>query len=55
MSLMRKFLGDRGGATAIEYGLIAGLIAVSLIAGLGVLGGNLSNTFNFIATKMNTQ
>ena len=55
MSLLRKFLDDKVGATAIEYGLIAGLMAVALIGGAGLLGGNLSNTFNYVATKLNTQ
>ena len=37
------------GVTAIEYGLIAGLIAVAIIAAITLLGGNLSSTFNTIA------
>jgi len=55
MSLLRKFLHDDAGATAIEYGLIAGLIAVGLIGGATLLGGGISNTFNYVATTMNTQ
>lgn len=55
MVSLRKLLHDSVGATAIEYGLIAGLIAVGLIGGASLLGGNLSNTFNYVATKLNTQ
>ena len=55
MVLLRKFFNDGAGATAIEYGLIAGLIAVALIGGASALGGNISNTFNFVSTKLNTQ
>jgi len=40
-----KFLRDRSGATAIEYGLIAALIAVALIATLGILGGSVSSLY----------
>ena len=42
-------LRSREGVTAIEYGLIAGLIAVAIIAAVTLLGGNLSSTFNTIA------
>jgi pilus assembly protein Flp/PilA len=44
-----RFLKDESGATAIEYGLIAALIAVVIIAGATTLGKNLGNTFNSIA------
>ena len=55
MAFLRKLLNDRAGATAIEYGLIAAIISVSLISGLGLFGSNLSNMFNMIAGKLNTQ
>ena len=45
MSLLRSYLDDKSAATAIEYGLIAGLVAVSLIAGFTVLADSVSNTF----------
>ena len=48
--LIERFLRDESGATAIEYGLLAGLIAVVIIAGVTLLGTNLSSTFNGIAT-----
>lgn len=52
--LFSRFLKDESGATAIEYGLIAALISVALIAGATTLGNTLSNTFNNLSTKMNT-
>jgi pilus assembly protein Flp/PilA len=47
-----RFLKDESGATAIEYGLIAALIAVVLVASLTTLGGALEENFNDIATKV---
>lgn len=47
-----RFLKDEDGATAIEYGLIAGLIAVGIIAALTTLGGDLSSFFTSIGTKL---
>ena len=41
-----------GGATAIEYGLIAALIAVAAVTVMGTVGTNLSSTFNSIATAL---
>lgn len=52
MSLMKKFIQDESGATAVEYGLIAGLIAVAIIAALTALGGDISNLFNEISAKI---
>ena len=52
MQNFKGFLKDEDGATAIEYGLIAGLIAVVLIAALTTLGGNLKDSFNAIATAV---
>ena len=51
--LFSRFLKDESGATAIEYGLIAALISVAIIAGATTLGNTLSTTFNGISTKMN--
>lgn len=45
---MKALLADRDGVTAIEYGLIAGLIAVAIIAAVTLLGTNLSNLFTQI-------
>jgi pilus assembly protein Flp/PilA len=41
--------GDRKGVTAVEYGLIAGLIAVAIIAAITTLGTNLSGMFSKVA------
>jgi len=49
---LSQFSRDDSGATAIEYGLIAALIAVALIAVLTTLGGNLSGTFNKVASQV---
>ena len=40
-----KFLNDDSGATAVEYGLIAAMIAVSIVAGAGLLGDSINNFF----------
>ena len=53
-TLVSRFVKDESGATAIEYGLIAALISVALIAGATTLGGNIGNTFNALSTKMGT-
>ena len=45
---------NESGATAIEYGLIAALIAVVLISSLGLLGNNISTSFNKISNKIGT-
>ncbi|HEX2148277.1 MAG TPA: Flp family type IVb pilin [Pseudorhizobium sp.] len=47
-----RFIKDESGATAIEYGLIAALISVALIAGASTLGNSLNSTFSAIGTKM---
>ena len=49
MSLIKRFTQDERGATAIEYGLIAALIAVVVIAGATTLGKNLGTTFNKVS------
>ncbi len=48
----RRFLQDEEGVTAIEYGLIAALIAVLIIGGVTVIGKELCGTFNTIATSL---
>ncbi len=47
-----RFLKNESGATAIEYGLIAALVAVVIITGLTTLGTNLSTKFNTIAANV---
>ena len=48
-----RFLKNKSGATAIEYGLIAALIAVAVIGGVSSLGSNANTTFSKVATEMN--
>ncbi|HEY1505425.1 MAG TPA: Flp family type IVb pilin [Stellaceae bacterium] len=50
--LARTFLRDESGATAIEYGLIAALIAVAIIAGATAVGTNLGTTFTAIGNSL---
>ena len=47
-----RFVKDESGATAIEYGLIAALIAVGIIAAARALGSQISSTFNAVTTNM---
>lgn len=47
-----KFLKDEEGATAIEYGLIAGLVSIAIIAGLTLISPELSRIFNAIAAAL---
>jgi pilus assembly protein Flp/PilA len=54
LATFRTFAADESGATAIEYGLIAALIAVALIAALTALGGSLQTIFNAISTALNS-
>lgn len=54
MHMINSFLNDEDGATAIEYGLIAAMIAVGIIAAATVLGGSLSELFNRVSTKLNS-
>lgn len=54
MSMFTRFAKDESGATAIEYGLIASLIAIAIIAGASTLGNTLSDSFNFIKGKIKT-
>ena len=52
MTFFNKIARDEAGATAIEYGLIAALIAVAAITAMGALGNQLSTTFNKVKTEM---
>lgn len=52
MAKFLKLIRDTKGATAIEYGLIAALIAVAAIAALQTVGTKLSSTFNNAAEKL---
>ena len=52
MNFIRKMLKSEKGATAIEYGLIAALIAVAAIAAMQNIGSSLGTTFNTVANDM---
>ena len=52
MKFVRKMFKNEEGATAIEYGLIAALIAVAAIVAMGQLGNTLSNTFGDVDNAM---
>lgn len=52
MTLFKNMLADEQGATAIEYGLIAALIAVAAITAMQSLGNELSTTFNTVNTAL---
>ena len=52
MYFIRKMIKNNKGATAIEYGLIAALIAVAAIAAMRGLGSSLNSTFNSVSTSM---
>ena len=52
LKLIQKFIRDEEGVTAIEYGLIAALIAVVIIAAVTTIGGNLKTIFNYIGTEV---
>ena len=50
--LMQKLFRNESGATAIEYGLIAALIAVVIISGVSALGTNMDTKFTEVATEI---
>jgi pilus assembly protein Flp/PilA len=52
MNIISRFIRDESGATAIEYGLIAALIAVVIITGVTAVGTKLSTTFSSLATAL---
>jgi pilus assembly protein Flp/PilA len=49
---LTKLFKNQDGATAIEYGLIAALIAVAAVTIMGTVGSNLTSTFSTVATKL---
>ena len=52
MYFVRKLIGNSKGATAIEYGLIAALIAVAAITAMRGIGTSLKSTFNNVSSAM---
>ena len=51
--MIKRFLMEEDGVTAIEYGLIAGLIAVVIIVALTTVGSGLNNIFGTVASELN--
>lgn len=51
-SLLSRHLADKSGVAAIEYGLIAALVAVAIITAVTLMGSSLSGTFGAIATSL---
>ena len=54
IALIEAYKNDEDGATAIEYGLIAALVAVAIITALTTLGSSLKGTFGAVSTKLNS-
>jgi pilus assembly protein Flp/PilA len=52
--LVKRFVKDESGATAIEYGLIAAGISVAIIAAVNALGTKLTTTFTSVTSSLNT-
>ena len=52
MQNFARFLKDESGATAIEYGLIAALIAVAIIGAVTTVGSNATTTFNTVGSRI---
>ena len=51
---IKNFIADEEGATAIEYGLIAALIAVAIIASVGDVGTKLKSVFEYVSSQVTT-
>ncbi|WP_342344170.1 Flp family type IVb pilin [Aromatoleum petrolei] len=52
LEMLKQFIRDEEGVTAIEYGLIAALIAVMIIAGAKIIGVELDRVFKFVGTTL---
>ena len=52
MNSIKRFIRDESGATAIEYGLIAALLAVAIIAALQMVGTELTGTFTKVSDEL---
>jgi pilus assembly protein Flp/PilA len=50
MKRFLKFLNDERGASAVEYGLLVAMVAAVIVGAVTLLGGNLSQTFNYVAS-----
>ncbi|MGT2473885.1 pilus assembly protein [Paraburkholderia steynii] len=51
-NVIKQFLREEDGVSAIEYGLLAGLIAVAIIATVTTIGGNLNTVFGYVQTAL---
>lgn len=51
---LKSFCSDRAGGTAVEYGLLLGLISIGLLAGLEAFSNSLSNTFGTITNTIDS-
>jgi pilus assembly protein Flp/PilA len=54
-NIFARFVKDESGATAIEYGLIAALIALAIMVGAGAVGDSVATKFNEIATALDAE
>ena len=54
MRLLARFVLDVRGATAVEYGILGGLLAVAIIAGFGILSGSVEEVLTTIASHITT-
>jgi pilus assembly protein Flp/PilA len=52
MKNLKKLMADINGATAIEYGLIAGLVAIAIVSAVTTTGSDLSSLFSAVNTKL---
>ena len=52
MTMLKKLIRNSKGATAIEYGLIAALIAVAIIGALNAMSGKLQSTFGLVTSSL---
>ena len=52
MNMFKRFLKDESGATAIEYGLLAALISITLIAGATLAGDEITRIFNSVGNEL---
>lgn len=51
-AVIKRFIKDTSGATAIEYGLIAGMVSIVIVAALGLLGPQLASVFEAITAAL---
>ena len=52
LAFIRRLSKDKSGVTAIEYGLIASLIAVAIVAAVFAVGTDLNQTFNYVSSQL---